>query len=357
MRKKIYAPTLYPINRDLSKTWFVKHTDSTGRPIKKYGNLNNLPTIRERLKEAEKIINGLAITNVVTHKKDNDFIALLYSLLEYKKPMIEPTTYTSFEIIIKAFGIWYRKEECNKISENVTINFIRYMHERGLHKNTIRNRIMVLRGLANELVEQKKIPANPLEKVKLKKIKPQSKLPFHRQQVIELLPIVEKEDKQLRDAIDFLYYLYFRPKEVRALKVKHILFEQMKIIATDDVLKDDDNYLKAIPIPMQQHILKYKGLPSEYYIFSASGSAGTKQLCRDILCRRMTRILRKLNYSNRYTLYSWVHTGIKDAAMSGIPIKQLQLQKGHHDLNMFNEYLKDLGVDDCLQLINNFPAL
>jgi len=47
---------------------------------------------------------------------------------------------------------------------------------------------------------------------------------------------------------------------------------------------------------------------------------------------------------------------LKKAAMSGIPIKQLQLQKGHSDLKMFDEYLKDLGVNDCQLLVNNFPS-
>lgn len=29
----------------------------------------------------------------------------------------------------------------------------------------------------------------------------------------------------------------------------------------------------------------------------------------------------------------------------------------HSDLKMFDEYLKDIGVRDCVQLINNFPAI
>jgi len=63
------------------------------------------------------------------------------------------------------------------------------------------------------------------------------------------------------------------------------------------------------------------------------------------------------NLSGRYAFYSWCHTGIKMAAMAGIPIKQLQLQKGHSDLKMFDEYLKNIGVEECWQLTNNFPVL
>ena len=59
----------------------------------------------------------------------------------------------------------------------------------------------------------------------------------------------------------------------------------------------------------------------------------------------------------RFTLYSWVHTGIKMAALKGIPLVQLQKQKGHSDLAMFEEYLKDLNINDCIEMVANFPEM
>ena len=356
MRKKILSPTIYPLNHDIRKQWFIKWYDKNGKPCRKVGKMNNFYTLAKRLKEAEKLIAEILEPGCTDEKRKDDLIGNLSDLLDYKKPMLEESSYASFLSIVKLFAAWYRKARATDKTV-IPKDYIRHMHSIGLHKNTIRNRTVVLRFLCKELIENRKQTNNPFENIKLKKVKAQSKLPFYPNQIAELLPIIEAEDKQLKEAVNFCYYLFFRPKELRHLKIKHILFEAMKVIASDDIVKDDDNYLKTIPLPMQHLILKYKGLPTEYYIFSANGVPGEKILSRDNLSKRMTKILRKLNYSNRYTLYSWVHTGIKQAAMSGIPVKQLQLQKGHHDLQMFDEYLKDLGVNDCVQLANNFPAL
>lgn len=350
------SPKLYPLNHDLKKTWFIKYNDANGKPRKVYGQLNNLPTVKKRLHEADKLIGEILLPGSQQEQRKNDLIGNLCELLEYKRPMIEKKSYQSFFSIIKGFAEWYRKSR----QENKNIDpadYVRFMFDNNLHRNTIRNRTIVLRGFINELIRQKKQVSNPFEGIKIKRIKSQSKLPFSKDQIKKLLPVVAECDPQLRDVIDFLFYLFFRPAEIRLLKVEHILFESMQVIASDDFLKDDDNYLKAIPLPMQQKILKYMDYPPHFYIFSANGLPGEKPLSRENLSKRMTAILRRLYFYKRYTMYSWVHTGIKEAAMSGIPLKQLQLQKGHSDLKMFDEYLKNIGVNDCSALVANFPEL
>lgn len=339
----------------MRKTWFVKWYDKAGKPCKLQGQMNNLPTQKERIKEGNRIIQEILLPGSTDEKRKDDLIGNLSDLLDYKKPMLEESSFASFTSIVKLFAKWYRKARATDKTIPAS-DYVRYMHLSGLHKNTIRNRTIVLRFLCKELIEKGKQTHNPFDNIKLKKVKAQSKLPFHPNQVAELLPIIQK-DEQLKDAVDFCYYLFFRPKELRQLKVKHILFDAMKIIASDDVVKDDDNYLKAIPLPMQKMILKFKQYNAEDYLFSENGKPGAKQLSRDNLSKRMTAILRAKNYNKRYTLYSWVHTGMMMAESAGIPHKQLQLQKGHSNLEIFSEYLKDIKLNDCIQLINNFPAL
>lgn len=339
----------------MRKFWLIKWYDATGKPCKIYGNMNSLPTKALRLKEANRLIAEILSPGIKDDKRKTDLVGQLSDLLEYKKPMMEWASYTSYSTILRAFALWYRKARAEN-KDTVAGDYIRHMHVIGLHKNTIRNRLMVLRGLVKELIPHKQLH-NPFDGIKAKRVKAQSKLPFTDNQLMELLPVVEQEDPQLRDAIDFCFYLFFRPKEIRALKISHILFEPMQVIASDDVLKDDDNYLKAIPLGMYRHIEKYKGYPPEYYIFSKDGLPGPERLSRDHISRRMTDILRRLNYHKRYTLYSFVHTGIMMAERAGIPHKQLQLQKGHANLQMLEEYLKDIKITTGMQLVNDFPSL
>jgi hypothetical protein len=70
MNKKNFCPKLYPLNRDLARTWFVKYYDHTGRPQKKFGNLNNLATIRERELEAKRIVKNILQPEPLKEKID-----------------------------------------------------------------------------------------------------------------------------------------------------------------------------------------------------------------------------------------------------------------------------------------------
>lgn len=357
MIKKIFAPTLYPLDRDMRKEWFVRYKDKAGRPLKMRGKLNQLHTEPERLEEAERLILLITAPDRIEKERKKGLIGQLSDLLEYKRPFMRKKGYQSYSSILKCFARWYTSEASLK-TEVVPGDYIRYLHEQNLHKNTIRGKTMVLKGLVKELVKKGLQTTNPFEAVVLqKKVKAQSKLPFTSNQVARLKTYMLQHDSQLWDACEMLYYLYLRPNELRQLKVEDIMFEEWKIFLKGTIAKDSDTIYKAIPIPLRPQLMKYTNAPANYFILSDNGKPGATMLSRDNLTKRMRTVLKTLNFGSRYSLYSWVHTGCKNAAMSGIPIKQLQLQKGHADLKMFNEYLKDLGVDDCEQLVVDFPSI
>ncbi len=356
MRKKICLPTLYPLNRDLQKTWFVKFYTPAGKLVKLYGKLAWYHTVKEKEAEGRRIIEEVINPGInVQGKKKTDLASLICAQVEYKKPSLEPKSYENYFGIAKAFTLWCR----DLTTQNKPVQpaeFAMHLFSKGLHKNTVRNRIIILSGLAKELIKAGKLIANPFADIKIKKVKATSKLPFTSTQVQQIKTILMR-DKQLWLASQFMYYLYLRPKELRHLKIGDILFEDKKIILSGLIAKDDDTIIKAIPVPLQPVTAALEVYPANFYIFSKNGLPGATILGRDNLSKRVKAILIGLNFSHRYTFYSFCHTGIKNAAMSGIPIKQLQLQKGHADLKMFDEYLKDLGINDCTQLVTQFPAL
>ncbi len=352
---RITTPVIYPKDKDISKVWFIKYRTESGKLVKLYGKLSHYKTLPERLAAAKLLVKSIK-TGTIKPPHHQTLIRDLSQVLEDKKATLRPKSYQTYISILVQFTTWYRKQKNEDKSLNA-VGFLNYLREEKKHNNYIRKCINLLRSLFDILLRKKRVKENPFFEIRVKKIKAQSKLPFHANHIPEIKKITLERNPQLWDAVEFLYYLYFRPGEVRKLRIEHILFEDLKVIASDDVTKDKDNYLKVIPLPMMEHIQKYKKYPPHYYIFGKGGEPGTKQVRVNYLCSEMTKILRELNYSRRYTLYSFVHTGIKNAAMSQIPIVQLQLQKGHSDLKMFSEYLKDLGVEDCSQLIRNFPAL
>jgi integrase len=356
MSKKNFLPRLYPLDRDMGKTWFIKHTDPSGRPAKTYGRLNHLHTIQEREKEAERLLAILKQPAASSIKQRQDLISNLSAVLEYKRPEFATKTYQCYFSHLKYFSAWYRTERVKRPDVSAA-EYIRHMHEAGYHNNYKIKAKIFIGSLFKKMVSDGLYDHNPFAEVKIKKVKGQSLLAFHPDQVKALKKIILAADPQLWDAIEFEYYLFFRPIEIRQLKISNILFEEMKVDVGSKITKDNDVLQKAIPEPMRATILKFKGYPPDYYIFSSNGLPGPKMLGMNAFNKRHRKFLDKLQISHRYAFYSWVHTGAKNAAMAGIPMKQLQLQKGHHDLEMFNEYLKNIGVDDCTQLIAQFPAI
>ncbi|TAG32101.1 MAG: hypothetical protein EAZ13_01100 [Sphingobacteriia bacterium] len=57
--KKELLPTLYPLNLDTCRNWFIQYRDVNGRILKKYGDLNKIESVSDRLKEAKKMIDDI----------------------------------------------------------------------------------------------------------------------------------------------------------------------------------------------------------------------------------------------------------------------------------------------------------
>lgn len=348
--------TVYPLDQSLNRVWFVHYYDTAGRPAKKYGKLAKCTTLAEKLAESQRIIDELKQPGVADAKRRESLILHLSELLEKRRARLEETSAKTYFSILRKFAEWYNLA----YRENKKVNpgdFINHLYEKKYGNATIRKSLFLLKDLFDKLMKEYGYVKNPFTDIQVKKVKGKSKLPFNPEQINILRPLIQSESMQLWDACQFLFYTFVRPKELRLLRIRDILFYEWKLCVGADIAKDDDEMMKAIPMPMRPLMDQYRNYPGDYYIFSKGGKPGPELLSRDYLSKQHAAIIKKLRWGHRYSFYSWVHTGIKTAALAGIPLKQLQLQKGHHDLEMFNQYMKDLGIDDCWQLANNFPVL
>jgi integrase len=84
---------------------------------------------------------------------------------------------------------------------------------------------------------------------------------------------------------------------------------------------------------------------------------GPKYLPVNYFSNKHREILRRLNFSTDFALYSWKHTGAKAMATKTGNVKELQMQLRHHDLNTTDIYLKSLGIMEFSGIKTNFPAL
>lgn len=353
MDKKIFSFKIYPTNKNISKTWFVLVINNiTGARAKKYGHMAKFNTIDERIKEANRIIKEVTQQGFTRKQNHTDIIVLLQKGLNEKMPSLEGNSIDNYNSAVKLFAQWYRPAAA--LDKNIDPGqFINFLYSKGYNRNYMRK----LRSILQNLLTAAGWENNPFQLIKIKKVKPVSLLPFSAKQIDELKKYMQVRDPQLWDAAQFMYYMYFRPDELRLLKIGDILFDEMQYSMRPEMCKDDDCYLKNIPAPLQDRFKKLKGLNNDWYIFSHKGQPGATMLGENNLSNRHLKMLKELSYSKRYAFYSWVHTGCKAGTMAGIPIKQLQMQKGHSDLRMFDEYLKNLCTSEFTQLRNNFPEI
>jgi integrase len=281
------------------------------------------------------------------------------------KHALRDKSYKTYKSIVTSFTYYL---EANKI-ERITINqFTKQMAETFLHwlviekkkSHVTRNKYLaILKNLWIWLIENKYAKINVWDKIpKLKEIR-HGKLPFTPMQKDLLKDLIGKENPQLWLFCLFQYYCMIRPGELRLLKVENIHFDLQKIMVPGEIAKNKKTQFVTIPTPffkiLYEHALHFA--PGMYYVFSANGQPGALPMSRDYFSKLHRTYLNRLRISNKYSLYSWKHTGNVAAVKSGIGIKDLQLQNRHHDLNTFDIYLRSMGVDDFEALKNSFPEV
>ena len=355
--KKILSAKLYPLTRTREARWFIKVRFESGHTQKVAGRMNSLKTVEEKVAEAKRIMRNLHKVSRTVRRQELRLIENLSELLERRRPALELKSYQTYFSLLKLFAAWYRPahKKNRKLKPEA---FIQHLYTAGYKPNYITKFGVVFKNFFNTLVKEKLYPCNPFSEFKRRKVKGESKLPFSKAQAAALGKLIREKDKQLWFACEFSYYMFTRPKETRLIKIGDILIDDGKVSIRGDIAKNDTTALITIPAPFAAELRKWiTGHPSHHYLFGRDGKPGEKKLAINNLSARHLAVIRPLNWGKRYTFYSWVHTGIKMAAMAGVPLKQLQLQKRHKSLDMFNEYMKDLGVEDCTQLQQLFPAL
>jgi integrase len=391
--KKIILAKLDDAKGDINKRWCIYFSVINPYTLKLerkriYVGINNFNDAKTRYIVAQALIQqyNTKLLNGWTPYNDPDIIyydaaearflpqnysrenaslpAYVISALK-SKFNLRDKSYKTYKSVVNVFTFYL---EANKI-ERITINqFTKQMAETFLNwlvadkkkSNVTRNKYLAtLKNLWAWLIGNQYAKINVWDKIpKLKEIR-HGYLPFTPMQKDLLKDLIAKENAQLWLFCMFQYYCMIRPGELRLLKVENIHFDLQKIMVPGEIAKNKKTQFVTIPSPffkiLYEHALHIA--PGMYYIFSAHGQPGALPMSRDYFSKLHRTYLNRLRISNKYSLYSWKHTGNVTAVKSGIGIKDLQLQNRHHDLNTFDIYLRSMGVDDFEALKNNFPEL
>lgn len=339
--KKFCASTFHTYSpEDLSKTWFVYYYVE-GKRIRKYGDINKYKTRQARLNAAERLIRELQERLVGEGQtiKERIYLWLEDQEASWKKRTHE--TYKSkIDLLFEHVGEYMDQKKLDEFMTWVRKN---------RHATTYNTYVVMIRKAFKDIGEEKLV--EQIQPIKTIKTPARYFLATHIKLIKEYL---QEHDLQLWLFVQFIFYCFIRPGELRLLTFGDLLIDERKIFIRSTVSKNGKSQYVAIPqafLPQLEHL---KGKSSTELIFPGKNG---RPLGRNTMCSRHRKMLQDLGFSEEFKLYSWKHTGAVMAVKAGIGVKELQMQLRHHSLDQVNEYLRQMGVWDMDKLRNNFPEI
>jgi integrase len=340
MEKKFFV---YPKNQDLAKRWFIRFNENGNRKTIWVESFNSLES---RLEAAQSIVAALRDGTYHAHSVPNpktDIGARLWARLEEKRPSLRRKSWHTFSSAVK-FYLTYL--ESHSHTNEVGQLYLNSLHDAGRSASTINKARTVLKSLYATLVKRKECRFNPFEDTLKAKGGSTGASYFKKTQIVQLKKAILADMPFLWNPIGWIYYCFIRPGELRQMKVGDVDFDEWKVQIRAEISKNRKTQWVLIPDAFKKELERlclYQYDPNMFLI-GKDGLPSQEQLSYNWLSRHHLTLLRSLNYTSAYCLYSWKHTGVCTAYRNGMGIRQLQLQLRHHSLDMVEVYLKSLGI-------------
>jgi integrase len=375
--KKIF-PKIRNCKNSLSSRWYIEYVTANNQNQivrrKYYGDINKFNTVKARQKEAERIIKSYSETGIFPDKKGSksikpdllpaasgSLISWLNYYIEDKKKYLRAYTLKNYENKVNSLIRWLQANNFENLKpENLNPSLAKaWLNSLSVSNHTYNHYITNLSGAYNFFIKMKLVKNNPFSEIgKLPKLITPAAT-FTRQQIEVLKKDIKFSDPQLWLFCQLMYYCFIRPGELRFLRVGDIDLSKQKILVRAEISKNKKSQNVAIPIQLFKELeqLRLHQYSDDFYLFSLNYKPGNCVLGYHNARNRFNIYLEKYNFSSKYKLYSWKHTGAAMCAMAGMPVKDLQLQLRHHSLDMVDRYLKGLGVMDMQRIVNNYPDI
>jgi integrase len=224
---------------------------------------------------------------------------------------------------------------------------------------------VIFKAIFSCLVENHKLKKNPCPKNKKIKSKSTKNTAFNKEQTAKLKKEIKQKDPALFIFINWMFYTFARPEELRLLKIEDINIELEKITVNN---RNSKNGIERI-VEISPHLLpiikkmKLEKYPGEYYVFGKSLKKGGLNLPaahpvgKNHYYERHKKFMERVRVNKDLTLYSWKHTGVCYHKLAGVDDAALKEQGGWQDWISFYVYLKSLKVIDNTRFKKFSPAL
>ena len=384
---------------DMDKTWYVYYSyrhPKTGKMkrFKESKGINHHATKKARTAACKKIVqtytrklnegwnpftdgDRLYADNIsytqqpgkpyesTSEKFEHTIEHYLSETLENHKVNIRPATFQAYQTHARKFVDWLEKNNLDqqRISLFTTADAQKFLNEMRLPNGKMvhiktrwayRNN---LKRLFNLLLKQSNvITENPFSNTELPPAETtQAKRAFRPMEIEKIKKYCLKhKQEEIWAVIQFIYYTFIRPGELRNIKVNDIDLDRGVITVRADISKNKKKQDVTIPKAFISFLTEYiQDRYPKHFVFGLNGRRRGEEFFR----LRMKAILDELGFESDVSLYSWKHTGVIAFYNRTKNIKAVQQQLRHHSLDQVNAYLHSLGLNINEEARDNFPTL
>lgn len=365
-------------NGSLDKKWYITFRvwhKQKNKLVQKYDyEINKFPDPSDRRRFARKYIrqmNAMLADGFIIDESnlEPEKLKVIYlkdgfhDILEIKRNEYSHGTYVSYSQRVEMLLTWLKDNHkeflpANELTQSMVLDFLDHMAKKGTAPRTLNNYRDGLKSIFNEIKDRHQdiLKENPFSGIKKRKeVASTRNVAYKGSEKRVLIELIKHIEPELFQFIQFIYYCFLRPNEIRQLQVYNVQLATGKIFIEAFKSKSKRNDYIIIPpsfIPTLQELIKDK--PSNAYLFP-----GQKVPCisKNIMSDRHRAIIKRFDWVNGHTLYSWKHTGVVDAYNNGVDIKSLQLQLRHYSLEDTDTYLKSLGMFSNDAILTKMPTL
>lgn len=378
MAKKYISPTLYPLDADTSKKWFIRYyvpCYTTGKLIKRkyYGQLNLTDCATRRKELAAQYIDLMqrdiappvcsGLKNDIVPEQDGGFAnAVLYCRAYVaRQHHYRARTVCQYTSRINIFANWLAVQKLH----NITIGQLSASHAADFlhHLRTVRkasgktyNDYKSLFGeIWRSAVGEQLITYNPWQHIKSvpENTKHLASLPADvRAHIAATLPA---HDPQLWLFLQFIYYAAVRPHaELRLLQITHIDFERGSVFVPAEISKTKIGRSVHVYGGLMEQVSAWRALPSHFYLFGKDGAPGEKRTSINHFQRKWIAYKQAHHIPDEYKLYGCKHTAGKQ--LSALFNDYITRQHfGHKSAKSTAHYTDGLAMEHLKFLQTEYP--
>ena len=310
---------------DLSRRWYIEfyvwNVQNNKMERKRFYDVNNYVTSDERKSYANRKVceinellkEGYHIDINKIYESESEEIksytvseAIEYAL-KIKKSSLRNTSYPSYKSTVKKILEWSKNNRIAALDiayfdKLKAVHFDDYLLvECHYTAKTVNGHISYLKSLFQILLDREVILNNPFKNLsKHKEADSRKNIAYNEVQATKIKKIIVENDTQLWLFIQFIYYCFLRPNEVRQLKYNYLKLDERKIFIPKHISKNGKDGFVTIPETFYNELKNLRFIKNESeYVFESQDV--TKPISKNMMGERFRKLVKTLNLGKDYT--------------------------------------------------------